>query len=112
MAFKLVVSDTVTVPVKGSLPNAAGVAAPFAFSLQARRLQADALRDLAQDNERTVAEFLASVVFDWSAVLGEDDKPAPFSEAGLAQLLNIVGMAGLAFTAYVEACGARGKEKN
>ena len=34
------------------------------------------------------------------------------TESALHSLLDIVGMAGLVLKAYIEACGAKGKEKN
>ena len=112
MAFKLTISDTVTVPVKGAIPNAAGVAQPFAFSLVCRRITQEQLMSLGQDKERSTADFLAEVTQDWSGVLGDDDRPVPYTPAALAQLLDIVGMAGVAFAAYIEACGAQGRGKN
>lgn len=112
MSFKLVISDTVTVPVKGTIPNAAGAPQAFSYSLVCERLKADTLRAMMDANERTVPEFLAGVVSDWAGVLDDDGQPLPFNHDGLAALFNIVGMAGVAFAAYLEACGARGKEKN
>lgn len=112
MAFKLSVSDTVTVPVKGHIPNAAGAAQPFAFSLVCRRLKGATLRALVKDPEQEVAPFVCDVTSGWQGVLDEDDQPLPFSQQGLAELLDIVGMPGLVFAAYIDACGAKGKEKN
>lgn len=112
MAFKLVVSDTVTVPVKGHIPNAAGSSQPFAFSLVCRRLKGATLRTLVKDPEQEVAPFITEVTTGWQGVLGEDDQPLPFTDEALSELLDIVGMPGLVFAAYIDACGAKGKEKN
>lgn len=112
MAFRLVISDTITVPVAGRLPDAGGRLVPFAFSLMCRRLPADELRQEIESNERTVPEFLASVVNDWSGVQDDMGKELPFHPSALSSLLNIVGMAGLILKAYIEACGVKGKEKN
>jgi hypothetical protein len=112
MAFKLIVSDTVTVPVEGRLPDDTGRAVPFTFSLVAKRLPASGLRQAIDANDATVPEFLTGLVQGWSGVLGDDGKEVPFSPAGLAALFDIVGMAQLCFQAYLQACGARGKEKN
>lgn len=112
MSFRLVVSDTVAVPVAGSLQDANGRPAPFSFSLVCRRLPASELRAAIDANEATVPEFLASVVQGWNGLQDEAGQALPFSPAALEQLLDIVGMASVAFGAYVQACGAKGKEKN
>lgn len=112
MAFKLVVSNTVAVPVAGRLPDASGRPVPFSFTLQARRLPAGELRQAIEANDRTVPEFLASLVEGWSGVQDDAGRELPFSAEGLNALLDIVGMAGVMFSAYLEACGAKGKEKN
>lgn len=112
MSFRLVISDTVTVSIKGELPDAAGVYRPFNYALTCRRMMADELRRLGDDSTRTLADVMADVARDWSGIVDEDDKPVAFSRAALDQLLNIPGMATLAFREYSAVCGARGKEKN
>lgn len=112
MSFRLVISDTVAVPVAGSIPDATGRAAPFSFTLTCRRLPASELRAAIEANEATVPEFVTSVVQGWSGLQDEAGQALPFSAAALEQLLDIVGMAGVAFAAYVQACGAKGREKN
>jgi len=112
MAFRLVVSDTITVPVSGRLPDAGGRPVPFTFSLIARRLPAGELRAAVDANDRTVPEFLQSVTRGWSGVLDDQGAELAYSPAALDALLDIVGMSGLIFAAYIEACGVRGKEKN
>lgn len=112
MAFRLVVSDTITVPVSGRLPDANGRAVPFTFTLTARRLPAGELRAAVDANDRTVPEFLGSVIRGWSGVLDDQGAELSYSPAALDALLDIVGMSGLIFGAYIEACGVRGKEKN
>lgn len=112
MAFRLVVSDTISVPVSGRMPGEAGRNNPFAFMLQCRRLAADELRTELNADDRTVPEFLTSVVQDWTGVQDADGRELPFTTAGLAELLNIVGMNAVILAAYIEACGVKGKEKN
>ncbi len=112
MAFKLAISNTVTVPVEGHIPDAAGRKAPFSFRLVCRRLPADELRQAIDANDATVPEFLAGVVTGWEGVQGDDGHELTYTGDGLRELLNIVGMAGVCFQAYLSACGARGKEKN
>lgn len=112
MAFKLVVSDTVSFAVKGRLPDQGGVPRPFEFTLNSRRMGAEEMKRLADDTERTVADVIAEKAEGWSGVLDGDDRPLSFTPEALQQLLDIPGMAGLVLAAYVEACGARGREKN
>jgi hypothetical protein len=45
-------------------------------------------------------------------VLDDQGAELAYSPAALEALLDIVGMSGLVFSAYIEACGVRGKEKN
>ena len=112
MAFKLKVSDTVLVPVKGEMKDEAGRSAAFSFSLVCKRLMADELRELLERRDATVAESLVPLTQGWRDVLDEDGKPVEFSSDALAALLNFPGVAGLAFQAYLTEVGARGKEKN
>ena len=112
MSFRLVVSDTISVPVAGRLPDASGRAVPFSFTLTARRLPATELLAAIDNNDRTEPEFLGSVVRGWSGVQTDDGADLPYSPAALDALLDIVGMAGLVFSSYIEACGVKAKEKN
>ena len=112
MAFRLVVSDTVLVPVSGTIPDATGRKVPFAYTLTMRRMPAGELTAAVEANETSVPTFVAGLTSGWSGVLDDEGREIPYSEAGLAQLLDIFGMAGLAFRAYFEAAGAKGKEKN
>jgi hypothetical protein len=59
-----------------------------------------------------VPELLADVVNGWDGVLDDDGNPVPFTPTNLAALLEIVGMAGVMFAAYLESCGAKGTAKN
>jgi hypothetical protein len=115
MNYKLVISDTVEVPVKFTV-NDAGKTSGFQFHLIAQRLPQEAFKALAEgDADRTVGQFLADHVTGWRGqrlVVDDAGNPADFSPEAFACMLDLVGVAGLAFTAYIEACGARGKEKN
>lgn len=112
MTFRMVVSDMVSVPVSGRLPDANGRAVPFSFTVLARRLPASELRTALESSDRTVPEFLSSVMRGWSGVQADDGAELPYSQPALDALLDIVGMANLIFGAYIEACGVKGKEKN
>jgi hypothetical protein len=115
MAFRLVVADVVDFPVKFTV-NDGGASKPFAINLQAKRLPQDAFRRLAEGgSDATVGEFLAEHVTGWRGqklVVDDAGQPADFSPEAFACLLSLVGVAGLAFAAYLEACGAQGKAKN
>jgi len=111
--FKLIVSDTVVAPVKGSMTDANGRKVDFSFSLVARRMPADELNAMHRDGDsKTVNQVLTENVTGWRDVVAEDGTPAEFSQAALGQMLNILGMSATCYTAYLEACGAKGKEKN
>jgi hypothetical protein len=117
MAFKLIVSDTVIVPVKGVISDANGKPVQFAFKLKCSRKkvselkQADDLKRAADPTERfDHAEFIRGVAVGWEDVQDEGGQPREFSESGLAELMDIGGMAVLAFNSYARENGAR--EKN
>ena len=115
MTFKLVVADVVDVPLNFTV-NDAGKAVNFAFSLQAKRVSQDDLRALVDsDSGASMADFLAEHVIGWRGqrlVVGDDGTPADFSPEAFACMLGLVGAAGLMMSAYLEACGAKGKAKN
>ena len=112
MSFKLVVSDTVLVPVSGKIQDAAGRYVPFNFVLTMRRMPEADLTAAVETNATTVPQFVAGLTSGWSGVLDDEGMELPFTEANLAALVDIFGMAGLCFKAYFEACGVKGKEKN
>lgn len=111
MVFKLVVSDDVTIRVSGSLPDERGTPQRFDFSLLAKRLDTAELRETLS-SEDLIEDWLQPRVHGWSQVLDEQGQSLPFSPEHLRQLLRIVGMPALIYAAYVQASGARGKEKN
>lgn len=115
MAFRLAVANIVDVPVRLTVTDA-GRARTFSFNLLAHRLAQDELRSMTGgDDDRTVAEFLQERVTGWRGqdlVVDDDGVPAAFSAEAFGCMLGLVGVAGVCFTAYLEACGARGKAKN
>lgn len=114
MAIKLAkISNQIEVPISGTLPNGKGGREPFSFTLVCDRLTDTDLRQLQTErDEQSVSEFMASVTHDWKGVYAEGDEETPYSAEALSGLMNVVGMAGVVLGAYVQACGARGKEKN
>ncbi|MCV2365532.1 hypothetical protein LNV23_18950 [Paucibacter sp. DJ1R-11] len=111
MSIKLTVSPTVTVRVKGTVPASNGTAQPFDFTLICDRVDADELREINESDAR-LADVLLPRTKGWEHVLDEHDAPVPFSPEAFKQLFRIVGLAGVAWVAYLQACGAKGREKN
>ena len=109
MALKLVVSATVLIAVAGLLHDEAGVARPFTCSLTCDRLTAEGIRERLEQKSRNTQDFMREVIRGWRDVLGEDGNQVPFSPEACDQLLNIPGLANLAFAAYFEGCGAKAK---
>lgn len=114
--FVLRVADKVKFKVEGKMPDANGQAKPFAFWLMGNRMGSDELQALvgeasadADTPPRTVADVMAQQVTGWAEVAGPDGAELPYSEQGLRDLLNIVGMAPLVLRAYIDACGAKAK---
>jgi hypothetical protein len=113
--FKVSISDTVLVPVKGIIKDAEGKEQPFEFSLTCKRLAAAEMREDMKDGERPASEIMAKVTTGWKGqglVLDPDngDKPAEFSADALDALLDISGVSMLCFNAFLREVGA--KEKN
>ncbi len=111
--FKIVVSDKVEVSVKGSFMDEDGKPAAFKFSLVCKRLGAEKMKAAMSGGDLYAQEFLADVTTGWKGqrlVLNEDDSPAEFGPESLEALLDISGMAGLCFNAYMKESAA--KEKN
>jgi hypothetical protein len=110
MPIKINVGDRIRFKVVGRLRNEAGAEESFDFTLAARRLEAQVLRDrLAPNQTETVDEFLLSVVDGWAGVRDDANAEVPFSPEALTQLLRIPGLGRLAFEAYVIETGARAK---
>jgi len=109
MAFQLIERNRVAVQVKGQLPDEAGKPQPFSFTLHCKRLGAQELREVLKDDAKTTVDFMADVVQGWSGVTGDEGAMLPFTEAALNALLDVPGVAGLAFAAYMEQQAARAK---
>jgi hypothetical protein len=110
--YKVVVSDTVLVPVSGNTKDGAGRTVPFKFSLTCKRKGADDLKE-ALENGALTKEVLREVTTDWTGqrlVLEQDDTPALFSADAFEALLDIAGMATVCFNKYYKENGAA--EKN
>lgn len=113
MARKLVVSNTVQVPVVAVITNATGKAESFKFTLTCRRLPGDDLRKQLGREDLPVNSFLADITTGWSGqqlLLEDDGTPSIFSAEAFDDLLSVAGVPGLCLAAYMKEVVA--KEKN
>lgn len=109
MAFKLIERNTVPVTVKGKIADEHGKTEIFDFILTCKRLGADALQDALKTEDRNLKSFMADVVEGWKGVHDAAGAPVDFTPDALDQLLDVPGVAGLAFKTYLEEQGARAK---
>lgn len=110
--FRLVVSDRVTVPVKGQIADEKGMAQAFSFSLSCKRMSKADLKDRLESltsGQLDGDDFLREVIEGWSGVQDADGKEIPYSAKALEDLLNVAGISAVAFGAYVEANSAKAK---
>jgi hypothetical protein len=111
--LKLTVSNTIAIQVRGTLPREDGSAQPFDYTLVCSRMSAEEFRAKGEaPGGVDMIEFMRGVVQDWRSVADEAGQPLPFSDEGLSALLNITGMASVAYYAYIDGCSAKGKAKN
>lgn len=112
MARKLVIENTVKVPVKFSLNNN-GKTTPFSLTLICDRLEQAEIKSRSSDGEKTAREFLTDVIKGWEGqklIVEDDGTPADFDDESCEMLLNTAGVAMVIYIAYLKECGA--KEKN
>lgn len=110
MAINLIVSNHVGISVKGVIDDEDGKPNPFAFFLKCKRLKSAELKVSLDDKETAIADFLEAVVVGWKNVKDAGGVDAEFSTEALRQLLELPGVARMAFIAYLASVGA--KEKN
>ena len=109
MAFKLIERNTVPVTVKGKIADENGKTEIFDFTLTCKRMGADALQDALKTEDRNIKSFMADVVEGWKGVHDATGAAVDFTAEALDQLLDVPGIAGLAFKAFLEEQGARAK---
>jgi hypothetical protein len=111
--YKVNVSDTVLVPVEGTLADAQGNPQPFKFSLVCDRLTGEEKRKtMSSLVVSDIPKFFAQVTKGWrdqTLVQEEDGKPAEFCSEALDALFNIDGVGQLAFNAYSQESAAKAK---
>jgi hypothetical protein len=108
MAFKIALSATYTVTVKGELPNDQGKVDKFNFVAEFKRCDLDQLDELRKISQR---EVLRDVLVGWSGLLDEDNQTVPYNSAAKDAVLAIPQ----AVFALIEAFWAsvyKAKEKN
>lgn len=108
MAIRLVIDDRVKFKVSGTFADRNGTAQPFSFSLVTDRIDVDAIDEVAPESLLYI-DFFASRTHDWTDVLGDDNKPLPYSEAELRKLFKLPGVAALTWRRYLEEIGAKAK---
>lgn len=118
MGFKLTISDTLEVPVRFTV-NDGGKTVPHSFSLLARRMDQQQLRDTLQDNARLTREVLHERVTGWRGqrlVIDDVGEPAAFGPEAFDCLLSLAGMESIVLSAYLGALVAAdtsaGRAKN
>jgi acetaldehyde dehydrogenase (acetylating) len=109
MGFKLVELNAVNVKVEGSLANEDGKFERFDYTLQCARMSADDLKEKLADTQVPTKDFMVEVVIGWNGVTDAANIAVPFTNEACNALLNIPGMAGLAFNAYLEQQAAKAK---
>ncbi len=109
MAFKLVERNSVAVQVKGEITGDKGTPEPFNFTLHCKRMGVEELQAALKDESRSVRDFLVDIAHGWAGVNDAEGTALPFAPAAMGALLDVPGLAALAFSAYLEQQGARAK---
>jgi hypothetical protein len=123
MAFVLSKSATYTWPVRISLATDGGKQTVETFDAEFRRLPQSRINEIVRqaraaergrgDDEDQIEDQDAAreIIAGWDGVTADDGKEIPFSEAALAQLLEIPTVAGQIVKAWFESL-KEGKRKN
>jgi hypothetical protein len=109
MAIKITVSNRVKFNVEGTLKDEEGKDNAFKFGLLCNRITAEQHRERTKGDINFV-DFFVEEATDWFDVKDADNKPLEFNEANLRQLLDMPGLAALAYFTYMRETGA--KQKN
>lgn len=120
--YKLAIGDTIEFPIHLTIRDA-GEDKSFKFRLQARRIEADELRDQVtpgtEAGDKLVTDVLRGLITGWTSqrlVLDEEGQPADFSVEALDAMLSVSGVAPTIYGAYVKtvlvSSGAEGVRKN
>lgn len=111
MGYKLIISNTVRVPIKLTL-NDAGKEKEFSFTLVCDRLDADEIQQRQQSGEALISDLVRGVTRGWEGqtlVVDEEGKPAEFDIAAFDVLLSVKNLSAVLYAAYLKECGAKAK---
>lgn len=110
--YTLAIDDVLEVPVSLTLKSGA-VAKLFKFTLTAKRLTSEEIRERVEDKTRSILDILREVVTGWSGqrlVLEQDGRQsAEFSPEALEAMMNVAGVALVMYQAWFKECGAAAK---
>jgi hypothetical protein len=111
MAIRIEIANKVKFKVEGTIANEAGAEEKFDFSVTAKRINAEGVRNLIDERgDEPIVDFLVTVIEGWAGVLDAAGQAVAFSESSLRALLtNIPGLAQLVFTRYLREIGAKAK---
>ena len=105
MAYKLAISNIILTKVKGTYTDEAGSTKTFDFQLEQDRIDQDGLKRTLTDKTEDAVEFLKRITKGWRGqrlVLNDDGTPADFCPEAFDCLLNVSGMGGYCFQAYLD----------
>lgn len=116
MAYKLAVSDTVSVPVKFSQADG-GKLKQFSFTLFIERqgeteFEEGCKGEHGVPTNAKVCEKMLSLTTGWKGqefILNDDGTPAEFCQEALAMMYNAVGVLDVVVKSYMKENGARTK---
>jgi len=109
--YKIAVSNTVPVVVKATIADEHGKLVNHKFTLTCERRDAEQMKDVVAGSFNA-RDFMKEVTTGWEGqrlVLEEDGSPAAFEPDALEALLNIGGLAMVAFIAYGKDSAAQAK---
>lgn len=109
--YTLSIEDTVEVPVNFTL-KVGKVNKAYAFTLTGTRRGQDDVEGWVSDNDKKIKEVLTDVITGWSGqrLVMDGDQPADFNTDSFAAMLNVQGVAGNMYIAYLKECGAKEKK--
>lgn len=107
--MKLVIDDTVQVPVKFETNNN-GKGKSFNFNLTCNRLSQQEISEIIKDDDALVVDVLKDIVIGWqnqNLVVDEDNKPCAFSVESFEMMLSLKGIGIVAWQSYLKEVGAK-----
>ncbi len=109
--YKLVVEDTVKVPVKFETNNA-GKGKAFNFCLICDRLPQDEITKIFEAGDVPVVDVLKRVTTGWenqTLVVDDDKKPVEFNADSFDVMLSLTAIQNVIWISYLKEIGAKTK---